>query len=230
MSFEPENRLEKAMLLAASQESARPEFYRLLLESELTVLGELGESMSLETVANGGRQFHPVFTSEKRLRQFVPQPMPSFRMQGRVLFASTRGASFVLNPGAELGKTLEPEEIAYLLDQPHQPSFVVAQPKVFPTKLVKALCVLFTSRSLIKAAHLAYIAQEGVDKIAHPLIGLEAESDVPRLIHEIQAVAAEALPGTPVDVVYLSPDGPLNPLQNHLLSIAPFYKRTLTLN
>jgi len=231
MVFEPENELEQAMFLAASQEAARPEFYRVLMESDLLVLGELGEGMSIETLENNGRYFHPVFTSLTRLKAFVPGQMPYFTMQGRMLFASTRGAAFVVNPGAELGKILEPDEIAYWLDEHRQPgAIIVAQPKVYPKRLVKALCVLFTSRSRIKAAHLAYVAREGVDQEAHPLIGLEADGDVPRLVQEIQKVGAEALPGVPVDVLYLAPDDPPNPLQTHLLSIAPFYRRAGALN
>jgi hypothetical protein len=232
MAFEPENELEQAMLLAASQEPARARFYRLLLDSELVALGELSERISIQTVENEGRQYHPVFTSERRVDAFVREPQPRFHLNGRVLFESTRGASFVINPGSELVKTLSPEEIAWCIDQGQAltGNIVVAQPKVFPTRLVKALCVLFTSRALIRAAHLVYVAREGIDREGHPMIGLVADADVPRLANEIFAVAAEALPGTLIDVVWLNPDGPLDPLQKHMLSIAPFYKRTLTLN
>ena len=231
MDFVPENELEQAMLLAVSQESVRPDFYRLLLDSELVVLGEIGEHMSLETVENQGQKFHPAFTSQRRSEAFVPAPLPRFRITGRILFESTRGASFVLNPGSELTKTLSPEEIAWCLGQKRPTGdLIVARPKIYPTRLVKALCVLFTSRALIKAAHLAYVVREGIDLKAHPIIGLVADADVPRLAKEIFEVAAEALPGTTVDVVWLNPDAPLKPLQQHLLSVTPFYKRTLTLN
>ncbi len=229
MAFTPENKLEEAMLLAASQESARPEFYRLLLDSELVVMGECGETMSLETISNGGRSFHPIFTSQKRLTTFMPEPMANFRMLGRVLFQSTLGAQFALNPGAEVGKLLTADEIAWCLDtfRPEQGGLIVAQPKVFPKTLVKALCVLFTSRSLIRSAHLVYIAREGIDTEGHPLIGLEADGEVPRLAQEIFEAAEAVLPGKPIEVVNLNPDGPLDPLQKHLLSVPPFYRRPL---
>jgi len=231
MGSKPENELERAMLLAAMQESARPEFYRLLLDSELVVLGEMGERISIETVENGGQKFHPVFTSDTRCEAFAPREMPRFRMQGRILFEVTRGAAFVVNPGWDLSKTLTPEEIAWCLSVPQAGgNLIVAQPKVHPKRLIKALCVLFTSRALIKAAHLAYVAREGVDHEAHPIIGLVADGDVPRLAEEIFQAAAEALPGTVIDVVWLNPDAPLNDLQQHLLGVTPFYKRTLTLN
>lgn len=232
MAFTPENELEKAMLLAASDKSARPVFYRLLLDSELVVLGELGETMSLETVSNGDQSYHPIFTSTKRLTDFVPEPMANFRMPGRVLFQSTLGAQFILNPGAEVGKVLTVDEIAWCLDgaREGQGELIVAQPKVFPKTLVKALCVLFTSRSLIRAAHLVYVARQGIDKEGHPMIGLEADGEVPRLVQEIFEAADAVLPGMPIEVAYLNPEGPLDPLQKHLLSIAPFYKRTLSTN
>ncbi len=229
MTFTAETDLEKAMLHAASQESARPDFYRLLLDSELTVLGELGERMSLDTMSNGSGNFHAVFTAPIRLSSVGPAGVSSFRMTGWMLFESTRGAQFVINPGAELGKTLSAEEIAWMLDafRSGRGNLVVAQPKVFPTKLVKAFCVLFTSRSLIRAAHLVYVARDGIDTEGHPMIGLEADGDVPRLAQEIIDINDAILPGRPIEVVYL-PEGPLDPLQKHLLSVPPFYKRTLT--
>lgn len=230
MVFEPENGLEKAMLLAASRESARPAFYRLLLDSELWVLGELTDRISIETVENAGKKFHPVFTSEWRISALVSEPVPRFKMKGRLLFASTRGASFVINPGSELTKTLSPDEISWMLEQLGSGNLVVAQPKVFPKRLVKALTVLFKNRALIKAAHLVYVIREGVDKEAHPMIGLIADGDVPRLADEIFQAGAAALPGTIIDVVWLNPDGPLDPLQKHMLSIEPFYRRTPALN
>lgn len=231
MAFTPENELEKALLLAASQQVAPAVFYNQLLNSELLVLGELGEEMSLETVENSGQKYHPVFSSTKRLNDFLQTPMPSFRMPCRALFQFTRGASFVINPRSELTKTLSPDEITWCLEKfpPRSGDIIVAQPKVFPTKLVKALCVLFTSRSLIRAAHLVYVAREGIDTEAHPMIGLEASADVPRLAQEIIALYDAVFPGMPIEVVYL-PDGPLDPLQKHLLSVPPFYRRALLTN
>ncbi len=240
MSFAPENRLEEAMLQAASQENARPTFYRVLMESELFVLGDpgapeavgallAGGTLSLDTIVNEGQSYHPVFTSAARMQSFAGEAMPYFRMRGRTLFMGTRGAFFVINPGAELAKTLVPDEIAYWLAQPREASqpaaVMVGQPKVYPKKLVKALCVLFISRSRIAAAHLAFVTRDGSGEAPHPLIGLIADGDVPRLVQEIFEVAAAALPGTPIDVVYIDPQGPHDPLMKHMLSLAPFYRR-----
>ncbi|MGA7711849.1 MAG: enhanced serine sensitivity protein SseB C-terminal domain-containing protein [Rhizomicrobium sp.] len=239
MIFVPENRLEEAMLLAASQDQARPHFYRLLMESELFVLGDPGSPeavgallhggrLALDTVANDGQLYHPIFTSAQRMQHFAGEPVSHFRMLGRILFAGARGAHFVINPKSELGKTLVPEEIAYWMAQLQatQPVAIrVGQPKVYPKKLVKALCVLFISRSLIAEAHLAFVARDDGSEAPHPLIGLVADGDVPRLIQEIFEVAATAIPGTPIDVVYIDPQGQLDPLRKHVLSIEPFFRR-----
>jgi hypothetical protein len=232
MAFLPENELEKTMLRAASDQSARPDFYRLLLTSELWLIGELGEGMSLETVQNNGVSYHPVFTALSRLKALAPDDCPHFKLAGRVLFEATRGARFVINPGSEFGKTMTPEEIAWFLGAFAQGrgDIIVAQPKVFPTKLVKSLCILFTSRSLIRAAHLVYVARDGIDQEAHPMIGLEADGDVPRLAQEIFEIAEAVLPGAPIEVVYLDTTKQLDPLQTHLLSVPPFYRRMLAMN
>jgi len=226
MAFTPANVLEEALLRAGSQDSARPEFYRRLLSSNLTVLGKFGDSMSIETVSNEQGNFHPIFTSEERVKDFMAAELPHFSIDARTLFENTRGAQFVINP-ASVGKILSADEIAWCLQAFPSTAIIVARPKIFPVKLVKALCVLFTSRSLIRAAHLVYVAREGVDQEAHPMIGLEADGDVPRLAQEIFVAAEAALPGTPIEVVYIDPQSELDPLQKHMLSVPPFYQRAL---
>jgi hypothetical protein len=229
MAITPENDLEAAMLAAAADPSQQHRFYQLLLDSELVALGRLDQTLSLETVRGPTGEFHPVFTAAGRVAALVKDPVDRFTIQGRQLFEIAAGAQFVLNPGSAPDKVLTADEIAWCLKTfPPTPTLVVAQPKVYPTTLVKALCILFTSRSAIKAAHLVYVAREGIDAKAHPMIGLEADTgDVPRLAQEIFAAAATVLPGEPVEVVYLDTNGPLEPLQKHLLSVPPFYSRPL---
>ena len=228
MVITPENALENAMLAAVTDASAHATFYRLLLGSELVALGTYGETMLLETVRGPAGDFHPVFTSNQRIKALITDEVPRFMIAGRELFEITRGASFVLNPGSSPEKTLNANEIAWCLEKfPPPADLIVAQPKVYPVKLVKALCVLFTSRAAIKAAHLVFVAREGIDQQAHPMIGLEADGDEPRLAQEIFAAAAAVMPGTPIEVVYLDTSAALAPLPKHLLSVPPFYSRTL---
>jgi len=223
------------MLLAASEEAARPAFYRLLLDSELVVLGELGKVMALDSIESQGQTYHAAFTSERRLQEFLREERVHFVARGSFLFQAARGASFVLNPGSDVNKVLTPEEIDWCLEQAaaQQPALSgeiqIVRPKTFPKKLVKALCVLFTSRSLIKEAHLVHVMRQGADAGPYPLIGLVAEEETSRLAGEIFKAAAEVMPGKRIDVLFLQP-GDSRPLQSHILNVPPFYRRTLTLN
>jgi hypothetical protein len=233
MTFKPENRLEEIMLLAASQAETRPRFYRALMEAELIVPGTAGETLLIETVSHEGKPYHPVFTSKTRLRAFSEEPVQHFTITGRVLFEVARGASFVINPRSDMGKLLVPEEIEYWLEQLRDEKaggrLVAGQPGVRPKKLIKALCVLFMSRSLVRAAHLVYVAREGSRLPAHPLIGIVAEGDTAKLAREIFEAAKAAMPKTAIDVMVLDEKNPKLPLEKHLLSVAPFYKRTVDL-
>jgi hypothetical protein len=242
MSFVPGNRLEDAMMRAASDTAARTEFYRLLLDSELFVIGNIkgddpdkpelalaeAEGLSIETIAYEGKTYHPLFTSQERLRGFLRAAMPYFSMQGRALFECTRGASFLLNPGSEVSKILAPDEIGYVLEhvKPNAAvNIVLSTPKAYPKKLVQALCVLFVSRSQVISAHLAYVSRDGDGGEPHPLIAILADGDIQILIQEIFATAALAMPGVVIDVIGIDPDAQLDSFRRQLVDIAPFYRR-----
>src|SRR5579864_9286511 len=131
MRFEPENPLESALVRATRDASAQPEFYRLLMASNLIVAGDAGrpvppgaalklkttDRLQLAFASRGGKSFHPVFSSMSRLEHFAPQRAQHFRLPGRDLFATARGAHFVLNPGSQFGKELSPDELSYWLSQ-----------------------------------------------------------------------------------------------------------------
>jgi hypothetical protein len=247
MSFVPGNRLEETMVRAVDDTTARVDFYRLLLECELFVVGDIKggaagqtevplaetEGLQIETITYQNKTYHPLFSSQERLRAFVRQPVRYFSMQGRALFECTRGASFLLNPGSELSKIMTPEEIDYTLDHAMQEkpvNIVMSSPEVYPKKLVQALCVLFTSRSQVTSARLSYVSREGDGGAPHPLVAIEAEGDAQTLAQEIFAAAAIAMPGVVVDVVGVDPKTKSDPFRVQLLGVAPFYRRTLPSN
>jgi hypothetical protein len=245
MAFKPNNPFEEIMVRAAADTTVRALFYRLLMETELYVLGEIGhagngqapqtlletDTLQIETIKYQNRLYHPLFSSEERVRTFASNSkVPFFSMQGRALFECTRGGEFLLNPGSELSKLLAADEITYWLEHAAEAAPVnisIVEPKVYPKKLVKALCVLFVSRSQVAAAHLAYVTREGSSGEPHPLIALVAEGDVQLIAQEIGEVAKLALPGITVDVVGLHPAALLDPFLQQIVSVAPFYRRML---
>ncbi|HEY0265970.1 MAG TPA: SseB family protein, partial [Rhizomicrobium sp.] len=130
MAFKPENRLEEALVAAVGDPAAAPDFYRLLLESSLMVLGTAeghefshdSFSLSPNTRLNlvpgfkDGQRYLPVFTSLTRMQDYVKQDSKYLSLNGRILMEVTRGAPLILNPKSDFGREFSPAEIAQLLD------------------------------------------------------------------------------------------------------------------
>ena len=72
MAFVPENPLEEALMSAVGDPLARPAFYRLLMESELLVLGrsDVGGGLIIPTLRHNGREYLPIFSARSRLVAF----------------------------------------------------------------------------------------------------------------------------------------------------------------
>ena len=129
MTFVPENPLEEAMLLANKSAMKRREFQKLLLESDLIVIGhvegraispemvsiEPGEKLQIVSTKYNGRSCIPVFSSMTRLNAFLKKDASYLRLNARTLLEVTRGATLLLNPGSEVGKEFPPEEIESLI-------------------------------------------------------------------------------------------------------------------
>ena len=238
--FEPENLLERALVRAMQDVAARPEFYRLLLASNLFVVGEVGrptppdrpaelqpdDVLKLAFVEREGRKFHPVFSTLSRLRSFTPPDKQHFCVLGRELFATTAGAQFVLNPGCDFGKELGPDEIGYWLSQlagqrlASGPKQTVAVPKKRPAVLLKALGVLFVNRQ-VQSARLVEI-RDGETRL---VLAVETDADWRKLKREISAAAQLAAPKFNFELLRLNPRDGRDAFTRQLLAVPPFYVR-----
>ncbi|MSP94091.1 MAG: hypothetical protein EXR00_02380 [Alphaproteobacteria bacterium] len=239
----PENDLERALLRAQTEEDARPEFYRLLMEAELFVIGDVvdaagtkqegippGAQLRLAGIEHDGHSYHLIFTSMKRLETFAGEPASYFRIPARQLFLATKGAHFMLNAGDELGKPLMPDEIDYLLNPPLPTEGAVPEegtrvklshPSPYPHVLVKALKTMFARNPNVLAAHLLTISYNDND-YPHPLIGVEVADDWPGVSKEIGNVLKAANAGTVVDMMPLNRANPEG-VARALLETPPFY-------
>src|SRR5262245_2452012 len=106
--FFPENRLEALLMQAANDPTARLEFLRTLLEFDLFILidsagaqygsftAKVGDTMRIKGVTIDGQNRIPIFTSERRLREFIQTHESFARLKGQDLFvmlaAQERGA------------------------------------------------------------------------------------------------------------------------------------------
>lgn len=248
MAFVPENDLEEQLVRATSEASARPEFYSLLLDSKLYVIGgpksarqerefvaQVGDKMNIASIAYKDKSYIPVFTSLARLNAFISEPHDYYALKGRDLFELTRGACFILNAGADYGKELLPAEIERLLN-PSTPDTITIQkptqvllgePAIYPQALVDALKTMLAQRSDVLNAYLLQIAFPDTDEPSHPLIGVEATGDWQSLSKEIGRISSIINPGCIIDVVPIDRSKQDDTLVNALLRVPPFYRRSL---
>lgn len=228
----PVNRLEEVLQAAFRDPGHRPEFYRLLLESDLYVVGEAAAAKSGEQVAgpNGqkvsiagwkrdGKTLVPAFTSLERLSESESRAASCIQLNGRALLELLAPRTTVLlNPGCPLGKELPPEELKALLDGtlfdlpdtervPEGTPVVVGPPPEEPRELILALRTLFAKHSGVQAAFVAQIRLPGEQELPHLLVGLLGDGDVRPVIAEASLVAKSLLkPGEPIDFLDVGAD------------------------
>jgi len=118
MTFIPENPLEESLLRGTRSAMARREFLRMLLISEVMVVGEKAEDGRLKIVASerDGRKYISVFTSPTRLKSHAQKTVNTLTINGRMLLERTRGVTVLVNPSDEHPAELTPELVAEILD------------------------------------------------------------------------------------------------------------------
>jgi hypothetical protein len=239
MPFISENELERALVKAVKSPASAPDFYRLLLESDLLVMGTVegqesareeftltpGGRINLVTAVKNGGTYLPVFSSLPRMQEYVKQETKFLRVNGRALLDLTRGAPVTLNPASEFRKELTPQEVAQLLDPPvsrGQPRTIIGESD-YLAPLVATLETVFAARPDIEAAWMIQVTFADRDQV-HPLVGIETPGDWPSLMQAVQAVAERNIPGMEFDVQRIDRSRP-NSLTDSLLQVPPFYQR-----
>ena len=213
------NPLEQALRLAAEDAANRPDFYRLLLESTVFVVGDAeetedgdrpvgpGEHVSIQQWQQpDGSVVIPFFTSPAAVEQAVDGTVSCMGLPARTLFESTRGATLVLNPNNEHGRKFGPEEIEAILSggvprppklrtEQEETDVLISQPQDYPTRMVDALIAFLAKRSEVRAAYLAQLTEQSVtDSSSHLAIGIHVEGAFQHLAGEIAAVAGDTAP------------------------------------
>lgn len=243
------NPLEQALRLAAEDAANRPDFYRLLLESTVFVVGDAdetedgdrpvgaGENVSIQQWQQpDGSVVIPFFTSPAAVEQAVDGTVSCMGLPARTLFESTRGATLVLNPNNEHGKQFRPEEIEAILSggvprppkprvEPEETDVLIGQPENYPTAMVDALISFLAKRSEVGAAYLAQLTEESpTGRKSHLAIGIHVEGEFERLFGEIAAVAGDTAPRGERVVLYpIAPGG--GGLADYFFDyVTPFYE------
>jgi hypothetical protein len=252
-TFVPVNPLEDCLLRAATDPSARPEFYRLLLESEIYFLTptppkEPGQytaeaDTQLELVHLPGKTGNiiPFFSSLQRLQEMIAASgakygFVAFRGRDAFNILTQSSTTAVLNPGLAFGKEFLPEEMQRLADGSFFETnekvigagkqILLGQPAVYPHDLVKALQRLFERQPSVSAAYLAQVHDPSSGDPPHIMIGIECPGSMRVVAPEAVLVAQEVMKGaTIVDFIEVgSGKGSLDAYFK--TQTQPFFKRT----
>ncbi len=244
-----DNVLELALMLATSEPAHRPEFFRLLLESTIFILGSSGQmdegSVTLKAntqiqiqnwVKPDGSSVIPFFSSLRALQLAIQSDEPYIALPARTFFDITRGAELILNPRSQYGKEFTPAEVEALLAEgvsrlatpmvvEKDMQVLLGQPSNYPNAMVTSLTTLLAKHSNVKAAYLALMHNPSVDEKPHLIVGIEAEGDFENVIREAGTVAADTAPnGEPVDLIRVV-RGESGVGQYFLEEVKPFYER-----
>jgi len=244
-----ENALEIALALAASEPAHRPEFFRLLLDSTVFILGcsdELQEgSVTLKAhtkiqIQNwakpDGSPVIPFFSSLRALQLAIKGDETYIALPARTFLEMTRGAELILNPRSPYGKEFTPEEVEALLTEgvnrvptrrvvEQDTQVLLGQPKDYPTKMVASLSTLLAKHSNVKAAYLALMLDKSANEKPHLIVGIEADGDYENVLREAGTVAADLVAdGETVDFLRVT-RGDKGVGEYLIEEVTPFYER-----
>ncbi len=245
MEFEPQNRLEELLVMAAQDPGARPDFYRELLQSDIFTIQvgveaggldphmlDRGDRVHLIHVQFDGKEYVPIFTSLLRLQQFIKEEAQYISMNAKDLFELTLGSEALLNPGSGYGKEFLQKEIASLLNGSifspvtsreikKDTQIMIGQPATVPTELLEALTSRFRTMKQVTSAYSAHYFDPETDERPHTLIAIEFTGEREQVMREAGSIAGTVgVPDPPVDFIELSKD---SGLYDYFMSTRPFY-------
>jgi hypothetical protein len=187
--FEPENEIERMLVLAAKDPAARPAFARALMEADVYLVfvaegGPLaagpdgkvtipeGTRLIQPNATRGEGTFIPFFSARSRALPWFQGDHIVMPDKARHLFARHPDTSFILNPASDYGKEFLPDEIkrhlggdfeeyprTEVIRNPQQ--ILLAHPKERPLDLLAALSRELGAVKSVRAAYLMYAVREG---------------------------------------------------------------------
>ena len=245
--FQPENVLEQLLLLASTDENARPAFYQALLQEEiLMILAPMEGIAEGEVVLSEGQQIQlqilsdgklPVFSSVPRLTDGgVDNGAVSYvRLPGHAFFNMVQGQDCVLNPFSPAGKLLPKDELAALLagqlTGPLSPNggdaqVLLSQPAEYPTAVAEALTTWAATQPHLEAAYLAQMQLADNPEVPRLLLAFISSNPDPSFLQELgPLLEGKTTAFQFVDLMLLdtNSDEGVNP---YFKQVEPFYKKS----
>jgi hypothetical protein len=247
-----ENKLEIALREAATDESARAEFYQELMRSEIFIIGstnQTGDEDGYVTVKEGGsmniasfqrdngEELIPFFTSLPALQKAINAEQSFVAMQAEAFFEMTLGAQLVLNLGSDYGKEFTPHEVSMIIGKPdpalnvrretvqEETKIMIGQPAEVPNAMLSAIAGELPNFPQISRAWLAQIVRDA-DGTPNLVVGLESTSDIGEVVGGISRVMEGTVPkDRHVDFMQVDPSKPSAGLSDYFTrNVEPFYR------
>ena len=179
--FEPENDIERLLVRASSEPSARAAFTRALMDAQIFLVlvpeGPIepqpdggikvpeGTKLTLPSASRGEVKLLPFFTSPLRAHTWFKGEHVVTPDRTRDLFGRYSGAPFVLNPASDYGKEFTPDEVTRLLAGHFDDGaateviqkaeqVLLSHPADVPTRLIAALGRELGALKSVRAAYL----------------------------------------------------------------------------
>jgi hypothetical protein len=187
--FEPENDIERLLMLASAEPAERPGFARALIDAQIFVVlvsdgvpivpgpdGKVtmpaGAKLTLPSAMRGEERLIPFFTAPSRARIWFKDDHLLAPDRTRDLFERYPDAPFLLNPGSDYGKEFTPREVKRLLagqfdDGPRtvvtetSQQVLLGHPTETPIDLIEALAREFGALQIVKGAWLMLAMRGG---------------------------------------------------------------------
>ncbi|OGX91742.1 enhanced serine sensitivity protein SseB C-terminal domain-containing protein [Hymenobacter coccineus] len=246
LPFEPENVLEQLLLMAATEEQARPAFYQALMQEEILMIlapeegvgpGDVvpaeGAQIQLQVLTDGKL---PIFTSPSRLADGGQDAseVSYVRIPGHAFFSMVQGQDCVLNPFSPAGKLLPKEEIEALLNGqltgPTSPAggdaeVLLSQPENYPTAVADAVVAWAATQPHLRTAYLAQMQLANAPETPRLLLAFESDAAGPEFMQELGPVLegkTDAFQFVDLMLLDLESAEGVNP---YFLQIEPIYQR-----
>jgi hypothetical protein len=249
LTFQPQNNLERKLVIAANDPASRLDFYKELQGSNIFVIhsndavnlgeGKLseGEVVKLLNIEMNGKAYIPIFSSLPRLQEFVKEEVRYLSLNAIEFFNLTKGADVFLNPGSSYGKEFIKVEIesiisGSILNPSHRyeikkdTQVTIGQPAILPIDLINALIKLFSTLKSVKCAYNAHFYNPEIDEKPHTLIAIEINGNWDDIVSRAGMIADSIkIPDPPVDFIQLNGKSGLE--QYFRSSCKPFYKKKI---
>lgn len=243
--FKPLNVLEKYLILGANDVLERPKFYEELMNSYIYLLGKFenehdgpgyyiakeGEKIKIRLLEVGGEMKVPIFSSLKRLREFIKEEENYLFIGFKELVENVTDLDIIMNPNSQYGKIFTVDEIKNIysgnyyfhktVDLSEETEAVLGQPSNYPQKLINNLITYFKNNEKVISAYLAHIYIPSLDEPPHNIIGIKINEDYERVSKDVGLISQNVLDdGEFIDVIRI---GDCSISEYMLKETKPFY-------